>query len=180
MKNTKKITISAMLVALGTMFMIVGAVIEVMDLTAVAFASLLVVFAYIELGSPYTYLVWLCTALATFLLYPGSLMWLMYLLIFGIYPILKAYIERAPRVFWWPIKLVFSNLAFVLLLLGTEFIIGVPFFENETFFGLPPLVVKIVLWLMMNVMFVAYDLFITVMIRHYFAKLRDRFKSFLK
>ena len=169
-----------MLVALGTMFMVIGAVIEVMDLTAVAFASLLVTFAYIELGSPYTYLVWLCTSLATFLLYPGSLMWLMYLLIFGIYPILKGYIERAPRTLWWLIKIAFGNLAFTLLFLGTEFVIGVPFFESETIFGMPPLAVKVVLWLMMNVMFVMYDRFITVMARYYFAKLRDRFKSFLK
>lgn len=180
MKKTKKITLSAMLVALGTMFMVLGAVIEVMDLTAVAFASLLVVFAYIELGSPYTYLVWLCTTLATFLLYPGSLMWLMYLLIFGIYPILKGYIERAPRTLWWLVKLVFANITFTLLVLGTEFIIGVSFFESETLFGLPPIVVKAVLWVMMNIMFVLYDVFITVMIRYYFAKLRDRFKSLLK
>ena len=169
-----------MLVALGTVFMVIGAVIEVMDLTAVAFASLLVVFAYIELGSLYTYLVWLCTSLATFLLYPGSLMWLMYLLIFGLYPILKAYIERAPRVFWWPLRLAFANAAFILLVLGTELIIGVPFFEDDSFLGLPTAAVKVVLWGMMNVMFIAYDKFITVMVRYYFTRLRDRFKSFLK
>ena len=180
MNKTKKITLSAMLVAIGTMFMVIGAVIELMDLTAVAFASLLVTFAYIELGSPYTYLVWLCTSLATFLLYPGSLMWLMYLLIFGIYPILKGYIERLPKAFWWLIKLVFANLTFTLLVLGTEFIIGVPFFERDTLFGLPPIVVKVILWLMMNVMFVLYDIFITIMVRYYFTKLRDRFKNLLK
>ena len=169
-----------MLVALGTTFMVIGAVIEVMDLTAVAFASLLGTFAYIELGSPYTDLIWLCTSLATFLLYPGSLMWLMYLLIFGIYPILKAYIERLSRALWWLFKLVFANVTFTLLMLGTEFIIGVSFFEEESLFGLPPIAVKVVLWIMMNVMFVAYDYFITVMVRYYFAKIRDRFKSFLK
>ena len=173
MKNTKKITISAMLVALGTMFMVVGAVIEVMDLTAVVFASLLVAFAYIELGSPYTYLVWLCTSLATFLLYPYSLMWLMYLLIFGVYPILKGFIEKLPKALWLIVKLVFANVTFTLLVLGTEFIIGVSFFEQEKLFGLPPLAVKAIIWVMMNVMFVLYDYFINVMVRYYFVKLTN-------
>ena len=47
MNNTKKLAISAVLVALGTVFMVLGAVIEVMDLTVCAIASLIVVFIYI-------------------------------------------------------------------------------------------------------------------------------------
>ena len=52
MRQTKKLTLSAMIVALGTVSMVLGAVIEVFDLTAVALASALVAFVYIELGSP--------------------------------------------------------------------------------------------------------------------------------
>ena len=52
MKETKKLTISAMTVALGVVFMVVGAVFEVLDLSTAVLASLLVVFIYIEIGSP--------------------------------------------------------------------------------------------------------------------------------
>jgi hypothetical protein len=57
MKQTKKLVISAMLVALGTVIMRVGAYLQIADLAACALASLFVVLAYIELHSPYTWLI---------------------------------------------------------------------------------------------------------------------------
>ena len=120
-----------MIVALGTVFMLLGAVIEVFDLTAVALASVLVAFVYIEIGSPYTWLVWICTTLCTFLFYQHSPMWLIYLVLFGIYPILKGYIEKLPKAFWWPIKIVYGNLAFLAVFFGVSLITGMPFINIE-------------------------------------------------
>ena len=59
MSQTKKITLSAMMVALSTAFMVLGAAINVLDLTVCALASMLVVFVYIEIGSYYPWLVWI-------------------------------------------------------------------------------------------------------------------------
>ena len=181
MRQTKKLTISAMIVALGTLFMVLGAVIEVFDLTAVALASVLVAFVYIELGSPYTWLVWLCTTLTTFLLYQHSPMWFIYLVLFGVYPILKGYTERLPRLFWWPIKLVFGNIAFVLMLFGIKLITGMPFIDpNDAFLGIKGGVLYVLTWILLNVALVAFDFFLTVMVRYYMVKLRPRFKNILK
>ena len=72
MSQTKKITLSAMMVALGTAFMVLGAVIEVLDLTVCSIASMLVVFIYLEIGSYFPWLVWICTSLATALILPAS------------------------------------------------------------------------------------------------------------
>ena len=174
MKQTKKITISAMLVALGVAFMALGAVIEVMDLSVCAVASLLVVFVYIEIGSPFVWLVWLCTSLATFLFFPGSIIWIEYFLVFGIYPILKAFFERTPRIFWIPIKLIYINAIIWLLSLGVRLILGIPFFDGETF------LVNAVIYIVINVAFFVYDMFITVSVRIYFGKIRHRFSKFLK
>ena len=77
-----------MMVALGTAIMLLGTVIEVFDLTVCAFASMLVVFIYLEIGSYYPWLVWICTSLATLLISPGTLVWAEYLLVFGIYPLI--------------------------------------------------------------------------------------------
>lgn len=170
-----------MIVALGTVFMVLGAVIEVFDLTAVALASVLVAFVYIELGSPYTWLVWLCTTLTTFLLYQHSPMWFIYLVLFGIYPILKGYIEKLPRGFWWPIKIVFANVSFVLMVFGIKLITGIPFINpEEQFFGIAGKALYIVMWVLLNVAFIAYDFFIVVMVRYYMDKLRPRFRNLLK
>ena len=181
MKTTKKLTFSATVVALGTVFMVLGAVVEVFDLTAVALSSVLVAFVYIELGSPYTWLVWLCTTLTTFLFYQGSPMWFIYLVLFGIYPILKGYIERLPRLFWWPIKLVFGNMAFISMLFGVKLITGLPFINpEETFFGITGRAMYIITWILMNVAFIAYDFFLIVMVRYYMEKLRPKFRKILR
>ena len=181
MNSTKKLTLSAMIVALGTVFMVLGAVIEVFDLTAVALASVLVAFVYMELGSPYTWLVWLCTTLTTFLFYQHSPMWFIYLVLFGIYPILKGYVERLPRLWWWPIKIIFGNVAFILMVFGIKIITGIPFIDpSETMFGISGKLLYIVTWVMLNVAFILYDFFIAVMVRYYLEKLRPRFKKILK
>ena len=174
MSQTKKITLSAMMVALGTAFMIIGAVFEVLDLTVCALASLLVVFIFLEIGSYYPWLVWICTTLASGLLYPASLLWVEYALIFGVYPLMKSYIEKLPRWSWLIVKLVYANLVIWALFFICEKLLGVPFFTDEARW------MRILTYILTNVAFVAYDFFITVMVRFYYEKLRPRFKRFLK
>ena len=174
MRETKKVTLSAMLVALGTVMMVLGAVFEVVDLSVCALASLLVVFAYIELGSPYVFLIWICTSLATALMFPGSIVWVEYLFVFGIYPILKAYIEKLPRAFWLPLKIGFINLMTWAIIILLQLVFGTPLFSSELF------IMKVFAYILVNVAFVAYDAFMTVMIRLYFDRIRKRFKKFLK
>ena len=163
-----------MLVALGVTFMTVGALIEVVDLTACALASLLVVLVYIEIGSPYTWLVWLATSLATALTFSGSPIWAEYLFVFGVYPLLKAYIERLPRPLWLPVKLVFINAILWVLILLVEGVLGIPVFEAEGEY------MKLAIYLIANIAFVVYDLFITAMVRVYVLKFRKLFARFFK
>ena len=174
MKETKKLAISAMLVALGTVLMSIGALLEVTDLTACALASLLVVLAYIELHSPYTWLIWLATSLATALMFFGSPVWSEYLFVFGVYPIIKAYIEKLPRALWWVAKLVYINAVIWVLFLLVEGVLGIPVFGAEG------VVWKILLYVVINVAFVMYDIFITTMVRVYIYKWRRHFSRFFK
>ena len=174
MSSTKKLTLSAIIVALGAVIRTVGALFEVLDLTTCCFASLLVMFIYMEIGSPYTWLVWICTSLAVFLIAPGRFVWAEYLFIFGIYPILKAYIERLPRRLWLFIKAAFFALVVGGAILVCELLLGVPFFEVDATW------MKAGLCLVIAVAAAAYDMFLTVMIRFYIFKLRPRIKNLLK
>jgi hypothetical protein len=173
-KETKKITISAMLVALGVVIMVLGAVIETLDLTVGAIASLIVVFVFIEIGKPYHFLVWLCTTLITALLFPGSALWVEYFLIFGIYPILKAYIERLPTWSWWPVKILYINAVVAALAFGMEKLLGIPFFEEVGGWMIAAF------WALLNVAFVMYDIFLRTLIRVYMVKYRERFSKLLR
>ncbi len=170
-----------MMVAIGAAFMAIGAFVQVLDLSSVALSSLLMVFVYIEIGHPYTWLVWLATTGVSFLISSGSTMWMVYLLVFGLYPIIKGYIEKLPRPLWLLLKLVYANAMMVLVYFGCQFILGVPMFgEIDSIFGIPPTVIFALLWALLNVAFVAYDLFIVVMTRFYIDRLRPRFRKFLK
>ena len=109
MKSTKKLTLSALLCALGVVFMAMGSVIDVLDLTVCALASLLVVFVYLELGTRYAIGVYRCTSSAALIVGPSKLLCFEYILLFGGYPLLKALIERLPRWLWIIVKLAFIN-----------------------------------------------------------------------
>ena len=174
MRATKKLTLSAILVALGAVMMALGAMFEVVDLTVCALASLIVVFAYLEIGSPYTWLLWLSTSLVTFIIFPGKTIWLNYLIVFGVYPLLKAYIEKLRKLSWIPIKLFYINAVIWAMFFLMEWLFGVPFFEKDALW------LKIVLYVVINFAFIVYDLFITVSVKIYYGKIRQKFIRFLK
>jgi len=173
MRPTKKITISALTTALGSALMAVGAVWELVDMALAAFASFFIVFILIEVGSPYPWLVWITTSLITFLFFPASTVWLMYF-VFGVFPILKYYIEKLPRFFWFVLKLLYVNLCIIGLMYAMELVFGLPLFETDS------LILKIVLYGVLNVAFFAYDRLLTLLIRLYNEKYRDRFKRLFK
>lgn len=104
--QVKYLTVSAMLCALGVIVLGLGAVIEVIDLTVAVIASLLTVYAVIEMGGAYPWLIWIVTSIIALLLLPLKTPVLFYALLTGYYPILKQKIERRfARVPAWSIKL---------------------------------------------------------------------------
>lgn len=161
-----------MLVALGTVIMSLGALFEVFDLATAALVSLFIVFAMIEIGMPYPWLMWICTSLATFLLFPAKTVWLMYLS-FASFPILKSYIEKLPRPLWILLKLLYLNIVLVALYFLVELIFGVPLVSDVWW-------MIILAYVLMSAAFLAYDRMITLAVRYYFDKLRDRIKGLLK
>lgn len=183
MKQTKKITLSAACIALGVLFMALGAFVEVLDLTVAALSSCLMAFVFIEIGDKYAFGVWLGTSILGAIFFTHSLVWVTYFLICGIYPILKAYIEKLKRVLWIPLKLVFFVISSLLMILTSEALLGIPFFEdtlNVPFFENNMELFRLIIVGALILALFVYDIFMTVMIRTYFSSFRDRIKSVLK
>ena len=162
-----------MATALGSALMAIGAVWDVVDMALAALASFLVVIILIEVGSPFTWLVWITTSLCTFLFFPGSTVWLMYF-VFGVFPILKYYIERLKRPLWLPLKLLYVNACIIGLIYALDFVFGTPLFLTEN------LIVKALLYAVLNFAFFAYDRLLTLLIRLYNTKYRQRFRHLFK
>ena len=164
-----------MMVALGTVLLLVGAFFEMLDLAMGALCSVIMIFIYIELGSPYTWLVWCATSLLAMLIgnaNPMTSMW--YFLLFGIYPILKAYIERLPRPIWLLPKLLYANAIFLAAAGIYRLIFGISPFALEKKWLI------IAVWVLGNFAFIVYDLFVTAMAKVYLLKYQKRFSKFLK
>lgn len=183
MRQTKKITLGAMAIALGVVFMAAGAYVEALDMTVAAINSLIMVFIFIELGKPYTYFVWLGTSLLGFIFFTHSPVWLTYFLLFGAYPIIKAYIEKMPKPFWIPLRLLGFNLSAVLMILFSELLLGIPFFEEDVsipIIGENTYVFKIALYVALIIAMMLYDYLVTVMARYYTVRIRPKISKLLK
>ena len=89
--QVKYLTVSAMLCALGVVILGLGAVIEVLDITVAVIASLLTVYAVIEIGGAYPWLIWVVTSIVALLLLPLKTPVLFYAFLTGYYPVQPLY-----------------------------------------------------------------------------------------
>ena len=168
--KTKYITVSAMLCALGVILLGLGSVIEVLDLSTAVLASLLGVYAVIEMGKGYPWMIWLVTSILAILLLPLKTPALFYALFAGYYPILKEKLEKLPRVLSIVLKLAVFHLSLGLIYLLLKLFLPTML---ETY-GLQWL--PWILYGMLLVCFVLYDIALTRLITFYLLRLRKHFK----
>ena len=169
-KSLRYLTVSAMLCALGVVLLAVGSLIDVMDLSVAVLASLFAVYAVIEMGGIYPWLIWLTTSLLSCLLLPQKTPALFYACFFGFYPICKAKIEgHLPRLWGYLCKLALFHVSLVLLY--GVFRLFLPAELEGYGFG----------WLLLAtyaaalLCFVLYDFCLSKLITLYLYRLRNRF-----
>ncbi len=165
--KTQKLALAAVLSALCFIILLLGSVITVLDLSCAAAASLVIIFCVIELGGYYPYLVWLVVSFISLLMLPDKFGALVFALFCGIYPILKSYIERLPKVAGWVIKIALFNIVLTGIIAASRFILGIP--TEEIDFSL-------IVYGVCNITFFLYDIAVTRLISLYLFKLRHRFK----
>lgn len=165
-KRTKRLTVCAMLSALGVVLLGLGSLIESIDLTTAALASILCVYAVIEMNGSYPWMIWGVTALLAFILLPQKTPAIFYLFI-GCYPMLKEKLEKLPRIPCLILKLVIFH---VMLLLG--YLLLRVFVPAETVSGTRWLIP--VTYVLGVATFLLYDLALTRLITYYLVRLRNR------
>ncbi|MBO5416000.1 MAG: hypothetical protein J6A83_05160 [Clostridia bacterium] len=165
----RKLTVCAMMSALGVVTLYIGSLIEVLDISMAVIASLFVIFAVIEYGGAAPWAVYAVTGVLSAVLLPNKFPAAMYLLFFGFYPILKEKIEKLRgRVIQWAIKEAVFNVSLVLLMILARWLL---FLESDML-----TVVWIVFFLLANGTFVIYDIALTRLISLYVFKLRKKFR----
>lgn len=169
--QVKYLTVSAMLSALGVVMLGLGSLVEVLDLTFSVIASLLIVYAVIEIGGAYPWLIWIVTSTVALLLLPLKTPVLFYALLTGYYPILKQKIERRmARLPAWTFKM--SVFAVSLVVIVAVMWLFAPTLL-ETTGGWIVIATTVVLAVLS---FIFYDICLTKLITIYFLKLQKRFR----
>ena len=164
--RTKYLTVSAMLAALGVILLGLGSLINTLDLTVAALASILCVWAVIEMGKTYAWMIWLVTSFLAILLLPQKTPGCFYLFI-GLYPILKERLERLPRAMEWVLKIVIFHAMIALCWLVLRiFVPG----EAALEFGW----LLLATYALVLVAFLLYDYALTKLISFYLQKLQKR------
>ena len=162
--TTKDLALSGLLSALCFVLMYICAATEIFDLCAVIVSSAIIVVSMIEAKGFWPWLIWLVTGTLCLLLIPRIDIALEFVLFGGVYPMIKAFIEKLPKVPAWALKLVFFNTVFT----GWYYLSKLLFACDPGFdFG-------VVAYLAANVFFVLSDVFLSVAAVTYVNKLRPR------
>ena len=167
-EKTKRLAICAMLSALGVVLLYIGSLVEVLDISMAAIASLFVIFAVIEYGAA-AWAIYAVTGILSAILLPNKLPAAMYLLFLGFYPIIKEKIEKInKKALQWGIKIAVFNLCLIVLIFLTNVVLALEFSKIFVF--------EAVFMLLANFTFVIYDIALTRLISLYLFRLRRKFR----
>ncbi len=165
MKNTKKITFSAIISALAVAIMYIGALIEVLDLSTAALASICVTLVLTEIGTKYAFLSYACIGVLSFLLLPTKYAAIMFVGFLGYYPMAKAFFERKFQgILCLVLKFVLLNVSIAVMLLAVRYVM-----TEALWFEIMVLVLA-------NIVFVVYDVALTRLLRAYILVWRKKLK----
>ncbi len=160
-----------MLTALGVIFLGIGSLLEILDISMAAVASFCIIITVVEYGKGTPWMVYAATSLLSFLLIPAKLPAIFFTLFFGFYPILKGMLETKPKVLCWILKEIVFNLSLAAIML----IYGFLFFQGVSF-AIPIHWVIIAAVVLCEIVFVIYDIALTRIINFYVIRLRKKFK----
>ena len=173
-KTSSVVSICGLFAALSVVIMLL-AHIGVLTYAVPAVAGALLILIYLELGVKNAFTVYLTVSVLSFLICEKEAA-LCYILFFGYYPILKAYIEKIPKkALQWLIKIAVFTVSFALVMVLCVFIFGIPI--DEMGYGVRYL---LALAVGLEVMFAVYDMALTRVITLYFVKYQESFRKLMR
>ena len=168
-ERTKRVSICAMLSALGVVVLYLGSVIEVIDISMAVVASVFAIFAVIEYGAGAAWSIYAITGILSAVLLPNKFPALMYILFFGFYPIVKEKIEKlSSKIAQWSLKELIFNVCLVLLMLIGNCILMI---DMRAWFAM-----EIIFFVLANGTFVIYDIALTRLISIYIFRIRKKLR----
>lgn len=162
-----RLAAASMIAATSFALMYIGTLAVVFDLCAVTLGAVGTVFAVIELRGSWPWLIAAVCSMLCLLLLPDKFAAIEYMILGGIYPIVKSYIERLPKYFRWPLKLLYLNAMLTGGLMIAKYVLMI----SEEWVAL-----NVAVYAMSNVTFILFDIFLTQIISIYINRYRKKLK----
>lgn len=166
--NTKKIALNGILGALAVICLLMATILPTNRLSFYALSSFFIAIAIIESGLRAGWLFYAATSLLSLIVVPEKLGLVPYVVFFGIYGLVKYYIEKLDKLaIEYVLKFVYFNICMGIALLSASKLFGYS------------LTAKLPWWLLiiaLEIVFLIYDFVYTLFISYYRDKLKPRLK----
>lgn len=173
LKNSARMAISGMTVALGTVVMMFSFLLPSLSYSLPMVAGGLLIIPLVELGTRSAVYVYVATALLAFILPCDKEAAMMYLLLFGFYPIIRKYFELIrTKALKYIAKYAYFNLAAIGAVLLSSWLFAIPLLEEGE--------AQWMLWAMLavgNVAFVLYDYALGKFFVVYLLRFSEKFRK---
>lgn len=156
---SKKITYSGILLGLNIVLLLISNLISINTMFFMGLASLIISVIVMEYGVNTGVVFYIASIILSFVVMPNKAQWLLYILTFGIYGLVKYFIEKGRPIYIEVIlKLIFANLVAVILYLILKNIVIIP--------------INIITIIVYQVAFLIYDYVYSLFIEYYNEKIK--------
>lgn len=155
----KKIAYSGILLGLNIVLLLISNLISINTMFFMGLASLIISVIVMEYGVNTGVVFYIASIILSFVVMPNKAQWLLYILTFGIYGLVKYFIEKGRPIYTEIIlKLIFANLVAVILYLILKNIVIIP--------------INIITIIVYQVAFLVYDYVYSLFIEYYNEKIK--------
>lgn len=164
--RAKRAAVCGILSAMTVVLLYLGNLTGVLDLSAIVLCAVITMILKVEMGgSAYPWLYIAVSGVLALVLLPSKLMAVEYILVAGIYPLVKAVFEKLHPVFSWGLKISVLVCMVLLEILVSRFIFVSE--EARIDFTFPAILLSVVFA-------VIYDIALSVVISSYILKIRKK------
>lgn len=151
--KTKNIALCAVFAAISILLAFLSAVFSSMSLSLLALCGVISAVVLSRCGYRYTLIMYAAVSILSVIFLPDKSCAVLYIFVFGLYPILKALFEKKGKIISWMLKIAAANLlAFATLYVTMSFLanVGKIIIMGHKYF-----------FLFYNIAFVLYDIFLS-------------------
>lgn len=160
---SKKISYSGILLGLNLLILLLINIIPINTLFLMGISSLIISIVIIEFGPRYGFIYYIGLLILSFIIMNNKAQWVLYCITFGIYGLIKYYIESDISIY----------IEYILKLLFANTVIAIAYFMLRSFIYIKLNIFMIIIF---NIVFLIYDKVYSSFIDYYNKKLRNNLK----